>query len=195
MSPRDHRPRITGGKWKGRILQGGVPGNIRPTSSRVREAIGSILSSRLVDSHVLDLFGGAGTVSLEAMSRGAAFVVTIEKNRHAQNAIRKSIDGLDDPEKFSLIRGDALGFLRKGPTADADRFDIIFADPPYQSDLYQKALELVARKGWLRDNGVVMVEHATRIPMSQPPPGLAINGTHRYGDTCLVIYEATSEGT
>ncbi|MBR57788.1 MAG: 16S rRNA (guanine(966)-N(2))-methyltransferase RsmD [Myxococcales bacterium] len=189
MSPRDHRPRITGGKWKGRILIGGVPKNVRPTSSRVREAIGSIIASKLSGSRVLDLFGGAGTFSLEAISRGAAHVVTAEKNRSAQNAILESVDGLDI-ENFRLIRGDAIGLLKRGPDSDTERFDIIFVDPPYQSGLYETVLDLIVRRDWLNDNGIVIVERATRIPMSDPPAGLAITGTHRYGDTCLVIYDA-----
>ena len=92
--PRHSSPRVTGGRLTGRRLTGGVPRGVRPTASRVREALGSILRNELEGARVLDAFAGAGTLTCEAISRGAAQVVAVERSRGAYEAMTRSLSSL-----------------------------------------------------------------------------------------------------
>ena len=187
--PRHSSPRVTGGRLTGRRLTGGVPRGVRPTASRVREALGSILRNELEGARVLDAFAGAGTLTCEAISRGAAQVVAVERSRGAYEAMTRSLSSLGIEGQVDAVRADVLSWLRGGPEARAEPpFDIVFVDPPYNSGLSPKTLDLLASQGWLKSGARVVVESASRDDTVPAPAGLAFGDVRRYGDSRLTVF-------
>lgn len=165
--------RIIAGRWKGRRLTvASVPG-LRPTGDRIRETLFSWLQFELGGAHCLDLFAGSGALGLEAASRGAASVTLIENDTTAARALEQHVESLD-AGNVRIIRGDAARFI-VAPDAgvqtmasveggDADRtpgYHCVFLDPPFQQQLHQPILELLANSRKLAENALVYIESAT----------------------------------
>lgn len=136
--------RIIAGKWRGRALQAPVGRSTRPTSDRTREALFSMLASRLGSFEglrVVDLFAGTGALGLEALSRGAAHCTFVENDRAALDALKGNLAALG---AAAAVRAQSAEHFAGGP------FDLIFADPPYHSDLWKTALAnvVLAPGGW-----------------------------------------------
>jgi 16S rRNA (guanine966-N2)-methyltransferase len=148
------RVRIVAGKWRGRFLTvADVPG-LRPTPERIRETLFNWLAPRIEGSHCLDLFAGTGVLGLEALSRGAADVILVERSAAAVRALRNSIEALDAGHA-TIHEGDAWEFLRgRGEGSH----DIVFLDPPYADERLGEACSLLAENGWLAANAVVYYE-------------------------------------
>lgn len=178
--------RITGGDWRGRPLQ--APGKlkgIRPTADRVREALFSILISKMGDLNevrVLDLFAGTGALGLEALSRGAAQATFVEKSAQSRALLSKNLATFGDV-RASLLPKDAT---RLGPNPDAP-YSLVFADPPYGRGLAEKALAAVLGGGWIAPGATIVVEESAAIIW---PEGITETGSRRYGDTNLHFGEA-----
>ena len=132
--------RIIGGSHRGRRLQVIDNPGLRPTTDRMRETMFNILGSRveLEGARVLDLFAGSGALGIEALSRGAASVIFLEKSGAAARQIAGNLADLDLAERGRVIRGDLFSRLRS-----LDRFDLVLADPPYRTDLTGRLLEVV----------------------------------------------------
>jgi 16S rRNA (guanine966-N2)-methyltransferase len=174
--------RITGGSSRGRNLPGRIQDGIRPTSSRVREALFDILGQDLAGESLLDATGGSGLVAFEAASRGAMPLLVLERSRAAVTAIREAARGLGFAERVDVLLADAL--LWKPPSAG---FDLVFADPPYAAGL----------EDWVRRllpcaHRHLVLEHAWRISPPGPSVGLPEPRTRRYGDTALSFYDPAS---
>jgi len=133
------------------------------------------LGPRLEGARVLDLYAGSGALGLEALSRGAAEAVFVERSRNALKTLRANIGLLGADGQCGVVCGDALTFARR---LEGGKFDVILADPPYEQGLAEKLLVLFAEKGFARE---LWVEH--RSSEALPPfPGLR---QRRYGDTTL----------
>jgi len=182
--------RIIGGVARGRRLAV-PPSGTRPTSDRVRESLFSTLESELraagaawPDTSVLDVFAGSGALGLEALSRGAAAVVLVEKSRAAARTITANIEAVDCPGALVLVR-DARQ-LPAGPPPGAPAI-VCMLDPPYDwpvADL-RDLLAGLARAGWLSDGAIVVVERPARDP-GRPFPDTWPEARRRtYGDTAL----------
>ena len=152
--------RIIGGIWRSRILEFPDAADLRPTPDRVRETLFNWLGRDLTGATCLDLFAGSGALGFEALSRGAASVVMIEKNAAALRALRENAARLG-AENVTIVRGDALEFARGAQS----RFDVVFVDPPYRLGLQAAALGLVA--GLLAEDGRVYVENDAAIEPSR----------------------------
>lgn len=149
--------RITGGILRGRTLR--VPARlVRPTQERVREALFSSLAPWIGDARVLDLFAGSGAFGLEAWSRGAAETVLVEDNPSVFRNLKSNIDALrkNGPDGcIDTVQQDALKFAGRGGQA---AFDLIFADPPYETDAFRPLLETVKTNGLLAPEGLLIYE-------------------------------------
>ena len=168
--------RITGGVLRGRTVPGKPRPATRPTASRVREALFSIVGQDLSGVTVLDAFGGTGLLSFEAASRGAELAWVLEKDGAAVRQIRRSAEALGLADRVIVRRGTAPKDLPPG------RYGLILLDPPYAmdpTDVLTAAAPLAA--------GLVVLEHAA----SRPAPTVAglTGSTRRYGDTALTLYE------
>jgi 16S rRNA (guanine966-N2)-methyltransferase len=158
--------RITGGDMLGRSIR--VPrDSVRPTQDRVREALFSSLQTCIPEARVLDLFAGSGAVGLGALSRGASRVCWVEEDRQVFRILKGNVSKLvgSDP-RVKYIQADVFKFLRKGLAES--RYDIIFADPPYQKRYLTEGeptatrlLQAVAESGLLESGGLFVLEQGS----------------------------------
>lgn len=180
--------RIIGGEGGGRRLRTPRGSNTRPTSDRVREALFNILAARIPESRFLDLFAGSGAVGLEALSRGAAEAVFVEKRPQAAEVIRRNIEHLKLTGQATLYQADVNAFVNDwSPRLGA--FDIVFMDPPYESGYAERTLRGISRCGLLTDRGVVVVESARTGLPPERVERLVLTKRRYYGDTVLSLYQ------
>ncbi|MEW6066856.1 MAG: 16S rRNA (guanine(966)-N(2))-methyltransferase RsmD [Nitrospirota bacterium] len=186
--------RISGGIAKGRrtatkkLFSKTFRGErLRPTTSKVREAIFDIIRNRIKGSVFVDLYAGTGTVGLEAFSRGAEKVIFVEEDNFRVDAIKKNIADLKFQERALVIKGTASEFIEKS-SAKKNVFDILFIDPPYHSDEIGRILPMIGEGEILNDEGIVIVEHFFKRNMPETAGRLIIHRKYKYGDTILTIY-------
>ena len=179
--------RIIAGRYRGQPLaslgKGDAAAHLRPTSDRVREALFSMLASRLnlEGLAVLDLFAGTGALGLEAMSRGAASVTFVDSGRKAQGLIRANIAKLKI-EGAQLLSCEAT----KIPQAEAPA-DLIFLDPPNGKDLGAAALSRAREQGWIAPDALIVWEEQT----AQRAEGFTELAARRNGDSMITLLEPT----
>ncbi len=179
-------PRIIGGKARGIRLKP-VPGDItRPVTDRVKEALFNILAADIQGASFLDLFGGTGSVGIEALSRGATFVRLIDLNRPAIATIKDNLKATRLEANAEVIQSDAFSFLRQR----ADRqFDYIYVAPPQYKELWLRALnEIDQNPGWMSLDAWVIVQID---PVEYQPSSfshLQEFDQRRYGSTVLVFF-------
>jgi 16S rRNA (guanine966-N2)-methyltransferase len=166
--------RIVAGKYRGREIIGPTSIATRPTSDRVRESLFNILAHgidgfSIDDARVMDLFAGTGALGLEALSRGAKFCQFVEESAEARGIIRKR---------------DATDLGDCGPQSP---FDLVFADPPYNKGLGEKALRALMAGAWLSPGAVVVLEEAEKAEVPEVA-GLTLLDTRVYGETAIRIY-------
>jgi len=176
--------RIVGGSLGGRRLKAPAGQHTRPTPERVREALFSILGPPVDGARVLDPFAGAGSLGLEALSRGAAELVLVDNARTAIRCIRDNVTALGVEEATRIHQGDALRTVAKLQ----GEFDWIFLDPPYRTDLAVRMLELLGESALVSADGVVVVEHDRRQAPGDAYGSLRRTDHRRYGDTELSFY-------
>jgi 16S rRNA (guanine(966)-N(2))-methyltransferase RsmD len=186
--------RISGGIAKGRrtatkgLLSKTSDGeNLRPTSSKVREALFDIIRNEIDGASFVDLYAGTGTVGFEALSRGASRAIFVEPNDLRAITIKKNADEFGFREKAQVVKNRAHEFLEKS-SSKKEIFDIFFVDPPYHSEEIKKVLPMIGEKGLLNKSGVVIVEHFFKREMPETAGELKIDRSYRYGDTMLTFY-------
>jgi 16S rRNA (guanine966-N2)-methyltransferase len=167
--------RIIAGIAKGRRLRS-LGGDTRPMTDRAREGIFSSLGPAVVDAAVADLYAGTGSMGLEALSRGAASAVFVERARRALGVLRRNVEtaGLGG----EVVAADVAAFLRGSERT----FDLVFVDPPYVLSLASVRTildEVVPRLG---EHAIVVV-HRRAGESPGPPEGLAVVDRRRYGDS------------
>jgi 16S rRNA (guanine966-N2)-methyltransferase len=185
--------RIIAGRARGRRLKA-LPGQAtRPTGGRVRQTLFDILAPRIEGARFLDAFAGGGGVGLEALSRGATQVVLVESGASAVEVLRHNARALSDGGgEVQIYRQEARTAL--GALADRGRrFDIVYLDPPYASDLYEGLLEDLGRGRILADEGLVVAEHFHKRALPETIGGLERTRTVRVGDHCLSFYRRREE--
>jgi 16S rRNA (guanine966-N2)-methyltransferase len=160
---------------------------LRPTSSKVREALFDIARNKLDGAHFVDLYAGTGTVGLEALSRGAGHTVFVEPDSYRAEMIQKSIENLGFTGNADVRKTNAEKFLEKA-AYDKNRFDILFIDPPYHSDELEKILPIIGRSEILNEQGIVIVEHFSKKKLPHSEGRLKMIKQYRYGDTMLSLY-------
>ncbi len=182
--------RVISGSAKGRNLQA-VPGDsTRPITDRVKEALFNIFGADIVDARFLDLFGGTGGVGIEALSRGAAQAVFIDKNRKAQETIKANLLLTKLSDRAEIVRGDAFTYLQGVPQA----FHYIYIAPPQYHHLWIDALKLIdAQPGWLAEDGEIIVQIHPKEYESLSLEHFEEIEQRKYGSTLLVFYEHKQE--
>lgn len=166
QSPRSSRTlRIIGGRHRGRRVQFPAGVEIRPTPDRVRETLFNWLQPRIAGARVLDLFAGSGALGLEALSRGAAHVTCVEKDRRAAAAI-DAVAREWHEDALAVESGDALAWLERAFRVQP--FDIVFLDPPFDAGLLSSAAAALVAGKLLAADARIYVEHRAR----ETPAGL-----------------------
>lgn len=174
--------RIIGGEWKRRLLTFPDQQGLRPTADRVRETLFNWLGQDLAGLSCLDLFAGSGALGFEAASRHARQVVMVDLARPVIAALRNNAEMLGAGSKVEIVAASALAYLQ----STSQRFDVIFVDPPFASDLLAQALPLLDRR--LQDGGSVYIESAS---MPELPEGWQIK---RQGKAGKVFYMLCQRG-
>jgi 16S rRNA (guanine966-N2)-methyltransferase len=179
--------RIIAGAYKGRRLATPRGETTRPTADQVRIALLDALMPWLPEARVLDLFAGAGGVGLEALSRGAAHATFVERDARAVQALRANVTSLGVERAARVVRDDvrrALQMLRRG----AERFDVVFLDPPYDGDDVATTLEALGGGELLGGGAVVVAQHLTKRAPAASVGALGAFRARRFGETTLTFF-------
>lgn len=183
--------RIIGGAARSRRIPSPEEEGVRPTGERVREALFNIWGGAVVDARVLDMCAGSGAISLEALSRGAAGVLAVEKNPRLCAAMRKNAETLGLAKGFDVRCADVAHEIGRIRAQGSRSFDLAFADPPWREEALRREL---------LDAVFAPEPICAKLVMEAPRGVEAISGVgearlvreRRYGDTCLLFYEAGS---
>lgn len=180
--------RIITGSARGTRLETLEGLETRPTGEKVKEAIFSMLQFELEGREVLDAFGGSGQLALEALSRGAKKATILDQSADAVQIIRRNAQKAKLYEKCVVLQSEARAFLR---TALGRKFDIVFLDPPYQSDLVNEMLKKLVAGDFLAENAVVVCESDRKEPFAAE--GLTLRRHAKYGTVYVTVLERHSE--
>jgi 16S rRNA (guanine966-N2)-methyltransferase len=172
--------RVIGGTCRGRPLRAPAGTATRPTADRVREAVFDVLGSidPPAEARVLDLFAGSGAMGIEALSRGAASAVFVDKAPAALAAIRANLASLGLEQRARVVRADVLSWLARSAAGDRPGpFDLVLCDPPYDFERWPALLDLL-------DVPLAVLESS--LPVELPPPWEVVRHK-RYGGTLVTV--------
>lgn len=172
---------ITGSARGMRLTE--LPGNdTRPTLSRVKEALFSIIQFDIEGRRVLDLFAGTGQLGIEALSRGAAHVVFVDSAAEAIRVVRENLQHTRLAADATVLRCDSLDYLKR-----AEPFDIIFVDPPYNTDLCEKVINFVQEFDILKENGIMVCESVSNRDITRLSDKYSCR-EYKYGKVKLTVF-------
>ena len=185
--------RVTGGGARGRRLRAGSAPGLRPTSSRVRQALFNLLGARITGCTFLDLYAGTGAVGIEALSRGAGQVVFVERDDASARRIHLNLDAAGVPGSGRVVV-DAVETAIRDLAAERIHFEVVYADPPWDSGVPGPVLEGAA--GLVAAGGVLIVEHRTsRLPAIPDSFTLRPGRRYRHGDATLSVFHRDGAGS
>src|SRR5688572_2879430 len=179
--------RVVGGRLRGRNLASPASHEIRPTADRLRESVFNILmhayGNPIEDARVLDLFAGTGALGIEAVSRGAKFVLFVDNGAEARALLRHNVESLGLGGVTKVYRRDATN---PGPVHPLEPFSLAFLDPPYGKGMAEKSLAALRDGGWLTPGALVVVEEA-KVAGFAAPEGYEELERRAYDDTEFVF--------
>ena len=176
--------RIIAGDYKGRRLNAPADYKIRPTSDKVKEAMFSILGEKVIGAYVCDLFSGTGNLGLEALSRGADFCYFGDNSGQSIKLITDNVEMCRAEEYSKIIQGD----YRKVLAGISDNIDIFLLDPPYDRNLWAKAMALISELELLAEDGMIVCEHRKENELPEEISGFKKIKVRNYGKVVLSIY-------
>lgn len=187
--------RIIAGALGGRTLKTVEGPGYRPATAKVREAIFSMLAARGVvwsGLRVLDLYAGSGSLSFEALSRGAGEVCLVEREPKVVRCLEQNVDTLDVAEGCRVAESDVLRFLRGRAYQP---YDVIFVDPPYGENRLVPTIKAIMKGGWLAPEGYLLaeIEGVLRFDAEAVHEGLELETDRHYGQTRIILWHKTSE--
>lgn len=185
----DNQLRIIGGRWRGRRVAFPDAQGLRPTPDRVRETLFNWLAPRIAGARCLDLFAGSGALGFEALSRGAAEVVFVERQRAVARVLQANLARLGAVADGRVVAGDALAYLA-GP---ARAFDVVFLDPPFGLGLLTPTCAQLDARGWFAADARVYVE--SELPAPELPPAWTLLRDKRAGQVCYRLALPPSGGS
>jgi len=155
--------RITGGEARGRLVASPSVQDVRPTASKVRQSIFNILGKSVQGAQFLDLFAGTGIMGIEALSRGADSLVSVEMNPNLSRTLQKTLTqfSFQGDLRVGDVKLEIAKLAKYGTKAhNPVQFDIIYADPPYKNPLMEQLVELICTNKLLAQTGILIIEHA-----------------------------------
>lgn len=179
--------RVIAGIYKGRRLKALEGSSVRPTSDRMRETLFNILAPRIEGARFLDLCAGSGAIGIEALSRDAGHVTFVESSRKATSVISENLRHCEIRKGYTFIAKDALVALRYF-AQEKQQFDIVYFDPPYDSEIYFPVLWQIARNNVLAEDGILIVEHRRQLVLAPNYDDLRPYRELPQGDSCLTFY-------
>ncbi len=181
MARKRNQLRIVGGACRGRRLHFPDGRGLRPTADRVRETLFNWLQGEVRGARVLDLFAGSGALGLEALSRGAASAVFVERARPAAEQLRENLHLLDLQARSEVVSGDARRFLER---AD-EPFELVFIDPPFADRLLGEVAQVLEARGLLSAGAWIYLEQDSAHPWPALPAPWRL---HREGQAGQAAY-------
>ena len=181
--------RVITGIARGRRLKEPNGMETRPTADRVKEAIFSSIQFEVEGRKVLDLFGGTGQMGIEALSRGAVHCTFVDLQKQAVAIIRENVNSTGFADQSTVIQGDALAFLSRC----REKFDLIFLDPPYDSGLLEKAMELITTIDIVSENGIIVCENGSNSGWPVVAEPYRMQKEYRYGKIRTALYRRNAE--
>ncbi|QFT88752.1 Ribosomal RNA small subunit methyltransferase D [Bacillus sp. THAF10] len=184
--------RVVSGKWKGRQLKA-VPGmNTRPTTDKVKEAVFNIIGPYFDGGVALDLFGGSGSLGIEAVSRGIEKVIFVDKDGKAIQTIKQNVASFEMENQVEIYRNDAKRALNALKKRDI-QFDLILLDPPYKKHHLEELLHIIHDCKLLAPSGIIMAEHSNEVVLQDNMDELTRVRQENYGLTVISVYRYGSE--
>jgi len=183
--------RVIAGIYRGRRLRTLAGSQTRPTSDRLRETFFNIVSPWVKGAVFLDLCAGSGAIGIEALSRGASRAVFVEISRTASAIIDENLCHVDADRHAAIVTQDVISAL-KLLAARNQAFDLIYFDPPYDSNLYDPVIGQIASSELLRERGLLIVEHQSRRALEESYGGLTRYREVRQGNSALAFYRRDS---
>lgn len=175
--------RVISGTARGRRLKELQGMETRPTTDKVKESLFNIIQFEIEGRRVLDLFGGTGQLGIEALSRGAAHCTFVDQRREAAALIRENLKATGLSQQAKVVQGDSLSFL----SSCREKFDVLFLDPPYHTDLIDRALELAAKIDILSEHGIIICETMAQRQLPELNFPYQWGREYRYGQIKLTI--------
>jgi 16S rRNA (guanine(966)-N(2))-methyltransferase RsmD len=179
--------KVISGLLKGRNIEGYNINGTRPTMDRVKESLFGMIQNHIKDSIVLDLFAGSGQLGIEAISNGANLCYFIDNNKEVISVLNKNVSNLNIQKSSKIILSDWKKSLNEFANQNI-KFDIIFVDPPYDYDVYEKILEKVSTLNLLNDNGIIVLEHSN-LKLKEAYNNLILYKNKKYGSKSVNIYK------
>ena len=184
----------------GKRIESPLSQKTRPTSSKVREALINILGNKLRGASWLDLCSGSGAMACEALQKGVKRVLAIEKQRETAKICKNNLidvsNTMDQSIHIEVICNELISFLKKGPKnqkiqfvkdcQNPEKFDFVFLDPPYESEVYEITQELLLSKEWIKESTTLICECSSRS-MPRIHNGWKLNKEKFYGSTSLIF--------
>ena len=184
----------------GKRIESPLSQKTRPTSSKVREALINILGNKLRGASWLDLCSGSGAMACEALQKGVKRVLAIEKQRETAKICKKNLidvsNTMDQSIHIEVICNELISFLKKGPKnqkiqfvkdcQNPEKFDFVFLDPPYESEVYEITQELLLSKKWIKESTTLICECSSKS-MPRIHNGWKLNKEKFYGSTSLIF--------
>ena len=184
----------------GKRIESPLSQKTRPTSSKVREALINILGKKLRGASWLDLCSGSGVMACETLQKGVKRVLAIEKQRETAKICKKNLidvsNSMDQSIHIEVICNELISFLKKGPKnqkiqfvkdcQNPEKFDFVFLDPPYESEVYEITQELLLSKEWIKESTTLICECSSKS-MPRIHNGWKLNKEKFYGSTSLIF--------
>lgn len=176
--------RVITGTARGRKLKE-LPGlDTRPTTDRVKESIFNIIQFDIEGRKILDLYGGSGQLSIEALSRGAAEATLVELNPAAVRIIRENVETCGFGDRARIVASDAMAFL----SGCREQYDVVFLDPPYEGPLMDRSLASIAAIDIVTKNGIIVCETALDKEMPALTAPYEKGREYHYGKIKVTVY-------
>ena len=182
--------RVISGKVRGLKLDTPKNEDVRPTTDRVKESLFNIINPYIIDSNVLDLFAGSGQLGIETISNGAKLCYFVDNNGEVIKVLRDNIKTLDISGYSKIILSDWKKMLNEFGK-NKQKFDLIFVDPPYDYDVYEKVINKVNELDLLKDNGLLILEYANNKFLDEYDKLIAIK-EKKYGYKFIKIFKKRS---
>jgi 16S rRNA (guanine966-N2)-methyltransferase len=173
--------KIISGIYKGRTLEGYNISGTRPTMDRVKESLFAMIQDYIKDSTVLDLFSGSGNLGIEALSNGAKVAYLVDNNNIAIKTINSNIKKLNI-DNAKVLKGDYKNILNNINT----KFDLIFLDPPYETNYLEESIKLIINNELLKESGLIICESSSLDKIIYPN-NFEVYKEKKYGDKYVVI--------
>ena len=180
--------RVISGKARGLKLDTPKNQDVRPTTDRVKESLFNMISSYIMDSNILDLFAGTGSLGIECLSRGAKNCIFVDKSKDSINIVRSNIKKARVENESMILNVDFKGAVKKLSTQN-QKFDVIFMDPPYYENMFIECLKSIDEFNLLDEDGIIVVEHDTKDLFEESIGRLNKSREKKYGNTTLTFYK------